>query len=106
MNITTGQSDMLYAVFPSFEIKHSFIDILELKGVAVDFPAVNGGIPICKDFLKVTLGLEKCWSFFCHQGTCTREARCRFRHVNAMEYDMEMNSYQVHTFASLFAPSS
>ena len=23
------------------------------KGVAVDFPAVNGGIPICKDFLKV-----------------------------------------------------
>merc|ERR1712032_1170083 len=49
------------------------------KGVAVDFPAVNGGIPICKDFLK---------------GTCTREARCRFRHVNAMEYDMEMNSYQ------------
>ena len=30
MNITTGQSDMLYAVFPSFEIKHSFIDILEL----------------------------------------------------------------------------
>jgi len=49
------------------------------KGVAVDFPAVNGGIPICKDFLK---------------GKCTREARCRFRHVNAMEYDMEMNSYQ------------
>jgi len=49
------------------------------KGVAVDFPAVNGGIPICKDFLK---------------GTCTRDARCRFRHCNAMEYDMEMNSYQ------------
>ena len=23
------------------------------KGVAVDFPAINGGIPICKDFLKV-----------------------------------------------------
>ena len=31
----------------------------------------------------------------CYQGKCTREARCRFRHVNAMEYDMEMNSYQV-----------
>ena len=29
------------------------------------------------------------------QGTCTREARCRFRHVNAMQYDMEMNTYQV-----------
>ena len=27
------------------------------KGVAVDFPAVNGGIPICKDFLKVIFGL-------------------------------------------------
>lgn len=49
------------------------------KGVAVDFPAVTGGIPICKDYLK---------------GTCTREARCRFRHVNAMQYDMEMNTYQ------------
>ena len=23
------------------------------KGVAVDFPAVTGGIPICKDYLKV-----------------------------------------------------
>ena len=27
------------------------------KGVAVDFPAVNGGIPICKDFLKVPKSL-------------------------------------------------
>ena len=78
------------------------------KGVAVDFPAVNGGIPICKDFLKVIFGLQFSigHEHLCHQGTCTREARCRFRHVNAMEYDMEMNSYQVHTFASLFAPSS
>ena len=25
------------------------------KGVAVDFPATTGGIPICKDFLKVML---------------------------------------------------
>jgi len=49
------------------------------KGVAVDFPAVNGGIPICKDYLK---------------GRCSRDTRCRFRHVNAMEYDMEMDSYQ------------
>ena len=24
------------------------------KGVAVDFPATNGGVPICKDFLKVS----------------------------------------------------
>ena len=30
LSITTGQSDMLYAVFPTFEIKHSFLDILEL----------------------------------------------------------------------------
>jgi len=49
------------------------------KGVAVDFPATNGGIPICKDFLK---------------GKCNRDNRCKFRHVNAMEYDMEMNAYQ------------
>jgi len=49
------------------------------KGVAVDFPATNGGIPICKDFL---------------QGRCTRDNKCKFRHVNAMEYDLEMNAYQ------------
>jgi len=49
------------------------------KGVAVDFPAINGGIPICKDYLK---------------GKCNRDNRCKFRHVNAMEYDMEMNAYQ------------
>jgi len=48
------------------------------KGVAVDFPATNGGIPICKDYLK---------------GKCNRENRCKFRHVNAMEYDMEMNAF-------------
>ena len=30
INITTGPSDMLYAVFPDFEQKHSFLDILEL----------------------------------------------------------------------------
>ena len=24
------------------------------KGVAVDFPATTGGVPICKDFLKVS----------------------------------------------------
>jgi len=48
------------------------------KGVAVDFPAVNGGIPICKDYLK---------------GKCTRGERCKFRHVNPMEYDMEMTAY-------------
>merc|ERR1712226_1447152 len=28
------------------------------------------------------------------KGRCTRDTRCRFRHVNAMEYDMEMDSYQ------------
>jgi len=49
------------------------------KGVAVDFPATNGGVPICKDFLK---------------GRCVRDIRCKFRHVNTMEYDLEMNAYQ------------
>lgn len=58
------------------------------KGVAVDFPAVNGGIPICKDYLK---------------GRCTRDTRCRFRHVNAMEYDMEMDSYQTRRRALPFS---
>ena len=33
------------------------------------------------------------WSL-CSQGKCNRENRCKFRHVNAMEYDMEMNAYQ------------
>ena len=34
------------------------------KGVAVDFPATNGGVPICKDYLKVTRADWKyveCW---------------------------------------------
>lgn len=48
------------------------------KGVAVDFPAVNGGVPICKDFLK---------------GRCGRD-NCKYRHISPMEYDMEMNQYQ------------
>jgi len=54
-------------------------DQVIIKGVAVDFPATAGGIPICKDYLK---------------GRCTRDGRCKFRHVNAMEYDLEMNAYQ------------
>jgi len=49
------------------------------KGVAVDFPATTGGVPICKDYLK---------------GRCARDNRCKFRHVNAMEYDLEMNAFQ------------
>jgi len=48
------------------------------KGIAVDFPATTGGVPICKDFLK---------------GTCFRQDRCKFRHVNHMEYDIEMSFY-------------
>jgi len=48
------------------------------KGVAVDFPAVSGGVPICKDYLK---------------GKCIRD-NCKFRHMSPMEYDMEMNQYQ------------
>lgn len=47
------------------------------KGVAADFPAVNGGVPVCKDFLK---------------GKCARRSRCKFRHLNPREYDMEMGS--------------
>lgn len=48
------------------------------KGVAVDFPAVSGGVPVCKDYLK---------------GNCSRD-NCKFRHMSPMEYDMEMNQYQ------------
>ena len=28
------------------------------------------------------------------QGRCARDNRCKFRHVNAMEYDLEMNAFQ------------
>jgi len=47
------------------------------KGVAVDFPAVVGGVPACKDFL---------------QGRCDRGSRCRFRHLSPRDYDIEMNT--------------
>ena len=30
MNVTMGQSDMLYAVFPNFELKQSFLNLLEV----------------------------------------------------------------------------
>lgn len=50
------------------------------KGIAVDFPAtIYNGVPICKDYLK---------------GLCVRDTRCKFRHLNPMEYDLEMNAYQ------------
>jgi len=50
------------------------------KGIAVDFPATTyNGVPICKDYLK---------------GLCVRDTRCKFRHLNPMEYDLEMNAYQ------------
>ena len=68
------------------------------KGVAVDFPATNGGIPICKDYLKVGVNqgdviVTNMFTLLL-QGKCNRDNRCKFRHVNAMEYDMEMNAYQ------------
>ena len=35
------------------------------KGVAVDFPATNGGVPICKDYLKVDqINFFICPSYF------------------------------------------
>ena len=35
------------------------------KGVAVDFPAINGGVPICKDYLKVDqINIFICLSYF------------------------------------------
>ena len=79
------------------------------KGVAVDFPATTGGIPICKDYLKVKLlkeilpRIQFLISLYCDglefvsmslQGRCARDNRCKFRHVNAMEYDLEMNAFQ------------
>ena len=30
INVATGQSDMLYAFFPNFELKHAFLNLLEL----------------------------------------------------------------------------
>ena len=47
------------------------------KGVAVDFAAVEGGVPVCKDFL---------------QGKCSRRGRCKFRHLASKEYDLEIGS--------------
>lgn len=52
-------------------------DQIITKGVAADLPAVSGGIPVCKDYLK---------------GNCRRKSRCKFRHLNSREYDMEMAS--------------
>jgi hypothetical protein len=49
------------------------------KAVAVDFPAVVGGVPACKDFLV---------------GRCDRGQRCRFRHLTSRDYDIEMNTMQ------------
>jgi len=49
------------------------------KGVAADFAAVKGGVPVCKDFL---------------QGKCSRRSRCKFRHVGSREYDLEMGNNQ------------
>ena len=49
------------------------------KAVAVDFPAVVGGVPACKDYL---------------QGRCDRGAHCRFRHLSPRDYDIEMYSMQ------------
>jgi hypothetical protein len=49
------------------------------KAVAVDFPAVMGGVPACKDFLV---------------GRCDRGQRCRFRHLTSRDYDIEMNTMQ------------
>ena len=28
------------------------------------------------------------------KGLCVRDTRCKFRHLNPMEYDLEMNAYQ------------
>lgn len=47
------------------------------KGVAPDLPALYGGRPICKDFLK---------------GDCRRGRGCRFRHLSPMQYDLEMSN--------------
>jgi hypothetical protein len=52
-------------------------DQIITKGVAADLPAVTGGVPVCKDFLK---------------GKCVRRSRCKFRHLNPREYDMEMGN--------------
>jgi hypothetical protein len=49
------------------------------KAEAVDFPAVVGGVPACKDFLK---------------GRCDRGSSCRFRHLTPRDYDIEMNTLQ------------
>ena len=66
------------------------------KGIAVDFPATTyKGVPICKDYLKVGLLLlaNQC-RYVVVQGLCVRDTRCKFRHLNPMEYDLEMNAYQ------------
>ena len=69
------------------------------KGIAVDFPAtVYKGVPICKDYLKVCLRSPRSHSvpmkYVVVQGLCVRDTRCKFRHLNPMEYDLEMNAYQ------------
>ena len=47
------------------------------KGSAPDMPALFGSKPICKDYLK---------------GSCKRKPpHCKFRHLTAKEYDLEMS---------------
>jgi len=47
------------------------------KGIAADSPVGTGGVPVCKDYLA---------------GKCSRRNRCKFRHLNSREYDIEMGN--------------
>lgn len=60
----------------SGELPQHVLDAVAMgKGLNQDPQGPRGEVPVCKDFLK---------------GDCRRGGRCKFRHLNQNEYEMEM----------------
>lgn len=58
------------------DLPQHVIDAVALgKGLNQESPGPRGEVPICKDFLK---------------GDCRRAGRCKFRHLNHSDYEMEV----------------
>ena len=89
MNITTGQADMLYAFFPTFEIKHSFLDILEL--FAENNLFLECAIPTAVLMMKERFGIE-----FYNTALCTNWVHLRNKPKLMIEQcSKEMNNLRI-----------